>query len=52
MAAETVEDFLGWTDGKRWSFLFVERATRHPVCALFLELHVVLDHADDVGLAF
>ena len=27
-------------------------AARHPVCALLLELHVILDDADDVSLSF
>jgi hypothetical protein len=29
----------------------MKRAGGHPVCALLLELHVILDDADDVRLA-
>jgi hypothetical protein len=30
----------------------MERAARHPVRALLLELHVILYDPDDVGLSF
>ena len=50
VAAKTVEDSFGRTDGKRRGFLFMKWATRHPVRALLLELHVVLDDANDVRL--
>jgi hypothetical protein len=50
VAAKTIEDFFGRADGKRRGFLFMKWATRHPVRALLLELHVVLDDANDVRL--
>ena len=52
VTAETVEDFFRRTDGKRGRLLFMKRAARHPVRALLLELHVVLDDPDDVCLSF
>ena len=52
VTAETVEDLFGRTDGERRRLFLVKRATRHPVCALFLELHVILNDADDVSLSF
>ena len=51
MTAETIEDFFGWTNGKRRRLLFMKRAAGHPVRTLFLQLHVVLDYADDVSLS-
>jgi catechol 2,3-dioxygenase-like lactoylglutathione lyase family enzyme len=52
VTAEAVEDLLRRTDGKRRRLFLVERAARHPVRALFLELHVVLYDPDDVCLSF
>ena len=52
MTAEAVEDFLRGTDRERGRLFLVERAARHPVRALLLELHVVLYDPDDVCLSF
>src|SRR5687767_15161718 len=52
MTTKAVEDFLGRTDGKRRRLFLMKRAAGHPVRALLLELHVVLDHPDDVCLSF
>jgi hypothetical protein len=52
VTAKAVENFLCGTDGKRGRLFLVERAARHPVRALLLELHVVLYDPDDVCLSF
>jgi hypothetical protein len=51
VTTKTVEDFLGWTDLKRRRLLLVKRAARHPIRALLLELHVILNHTDNIRLA-
>jgi hypothetical protein len=52
VTAKTIEDLLGGTDGEGWRLFLVKWTTRHPVCALLLELHVVLNDADNVCLSF
>ena len=52
MATEAIEDLFSGTDGKRRRFFLVKRAACHPVCALFLELDVILDDPDYVCLSF
>ena len=51
MTSEAIEDFFSRTDGKRRRFFLVEGTTGHPVCALLLELHVVLHDPHYVSLA-
>src|SRR5215213_9731923 len=51
VTTEAVEDFLRGTDGERGRLFFMERAARHPVRALLLELHVILYDPDDVCLS-
>src|ERR1044072_1436256 len=43
VTTEAIKHLLGGTHRKRRRLLFMKRAARHPVSALLLELHIVLD---------
>src|ERR1043165_5504064 len=51
VTSEAVENIFGWIDRKRWRLLLMKRAASHPVRALLLERHVILDDAHDVRLS-